>query len=359
MKLKALLLGSAAAMFAVSGANAADAVVAEPEAVEYVRVCDAYGSGFFFIPGTETCLRISGEVRVDYHYTDDDRNGLTSIGSWQTRARLNFDARNETDYGTLRSRIRLEGGSGDARGDNNVDIDRAMIILGGLRMGFDDSFFTTNTGYGHPSNNDGFYSFDEAVMLDYTYSANGFSATIGVQDSVGTGFAAGNGSENPDIYAGLSYSASWGRLSGSIISDGFSDDIAWKVAASITVIDGVTFHGWYAGDDGSTRFVTGYVNSGVEAEWGVDVNFQATDSLSVYAGYSAYDGNVAGVGTGALTALGAGAGANLEGHRIVVGAVWSPVPGLSVRPEAAFGEHTYGVTDYDYTQFSLQVVRSF
>ncbi len=53
MNIKSLLIGSAAALVAVSGARAADAVVAEPEAVEYVRVCDAYGAGYFYIPGTE------------------------------------------------------------------------------------------------------------------------------------------------------------------------------------------------------------------------------------------------------------------------------------------------------------------
>jgi Porin subfamily len=42
-------------VFAVPG----DAV-AEP--VDYVRVCDTYGTGFFYIPGTETCLKISGRV---------------------------------------------------------------------------------------------------------------------------------------------------------------------------------------------------------------------------------------------------------------------------------------------------------
>ena len=63
MNIKSLLLGSAAALVAVSGARAADAVMApEPEPVEYVRVCDAYGAGFFYIPGTETCLAISGYV---------------------------------------------------------------------------------------------------------------------------------------------------------------------------------------------------------------------------------------------------------------------------------------------------------
>ena len=73
MNIKSLLLGSAAAMVAVSGAQAADAVVVEPEPVEYVRVCDAYGSGFFYIPGTETCIRFSGFLRSSYEKTVVDR----------------------------------------------------------------------------------------------------------------------------------------------------------------------------------------------------------------------------------------------------------------------------------------------
>ena len=61
MNIKSLLLGSAAALVAVSGARAADAVVvAEPEPAEYVRICDVYGAGYYYIPGTETCLKISG-----------------------------------------------------------------------------------------------------------------------------------------------------------------------------------------------------------------------------------------------------------------------------------------------------------
>ncbi|RUY50657.1 porin, partial [Mesorhizobium sp. M7A.F.Ca.CA.001.06.1.1] len=53
MNIKSLLLGSAAALIAVSGARAADAVVvAEPEPAEYVKICDVYGAGYFYIPGT-------------------------------------------------------------------------------------------------------------------------------------------------------------------------------------------------------------------------------------------------------------------------------------------------------------------
>src|SRR5262245_11911947 len=119
MNIKSLLLGSAAALVAVSGARAADAVVvAEPEPVEYVRVCDVYGAGFYYIPGTETCLKIGGYVRYDIGV--GDINGLTSVDkkdyldshgqtiddndTYFKRARvaLRVDARSETELGTLR-----------------------------------------------------------------------------------------------------------------------------------------------------------------------------------------------------------------------------------------------------------------
>src|ERR671924_525984 len=66
MNIKSLLLGSAAALVAGSGARAADAVVApEPHPVEYVRICDMYGAGYYYIPGTEICLKFGGYVRYD------------------------------------------------------------------------------------------------------------------------------------------------------------------------------------------------------------------------------------------------------------------------------------------------------
>ena len=99
MKTKSLLLGSAAALFAVTGARAADAVIIpEPEAVEYVRVCDAYGTGYFYIPGTETCMRISGYVRVDIGFGDmrgadyDDQDGSDNdTYNFRSRATVNVD----------------------------------------------------------------------------------------------------------------------------------------------------------------------------------------------------------------------------------------------------------------------------
>ena len=61
---KSLILGSAAGLLAMSGAQAADLPV-KAKAVEYVRICSLYGAGFFYIPGTDTCIKLGGYLRID------------------------------------------------------------------------------------------------------------------------------------------------------------------------------------------------------------------------------------------------------------------------------------------------------
>lgn len=333
MKLKSLLLGSAAAMMAVSGvatANAADAVfAAEPEPMEYVKVCDTYGKGFFYIPGTETCLKFSGYVRSEFIWTDNGAGGETT--DWRYRGRLNIDARNETDWGTLRSQLRIQG---DGRGgaDANAVIDRALISLGGLRLGYSDTYFTTHHGYGWQyAANDGYYDYDQAVFLDYTFAANGFSATVGVQDSTSVA-AVATGSDTYDPYAGAAYAGSWGRVAGSIIYDSSADELAYKASIDIKAIENLGIHAWYSADNGGTRYVTGYVAPGVEWQWGVDLAYTVNSQFTVWAGYT--DADFVDAGT------------------FAVGAHWNPVSGLSIRPEALFGEG-------GMTQVRLRVVRSF
>src|SRR5882672_1768879 len=64
---KSLILGSAAGLLAMSGAQAADLPV-KAKAVEYVKICSLYGAGFWFVPGTDTCVKIGGYLRVDSTY---------------------------------------------------------------------------------------------------------------------------------------------------------------------------------------------------------------------------------------------------------------------------------------------------
>ena len=111
MNIKSLLLGSAAALVAVTGARAADAVViAEPEPVEYVRVCDTYGTGFYYIPGTEICIKIGGYVRYDIGAGDlfgEVSDTLDDTYYKRGRFALRVDARTETELGTLQGRAQI------------------------------------------------------------------------------------------------------------------------------------------------------------------------------------------------------------------------------------------------------------
>ena len=64
---KALLLGTAAGLVAVAGAQAADMPV-KAAPVQYVKICSLYGDGFYYIPGTDTCLKLGGYLRVQAEY---------------------------------------------------------------------------------------------------------------------------------------------------------------------------------------------------------------------------------------------------------------------------------------------------
>ena len=71
---RTLILGSAAGLIAISGAQAADLPV-KAKAVEYVRICSLYGAGFYYIPGTDTCIKLGGYLRADVTF-----NGASTAG---------------------------------------------------------------------------------------------------------------------------------------------------------------------------------------------------------------------------------------------------------------------------------------
>ena len=63
------LLGSAAVIMAVVGAQAADLPSKKAAPATYVKICDAYGAGFYTLPGTDTCVKLGGYFRGEYQYT--------------------------------------------------------------------------------------------------------------------------------------------------------------------------------------------------------------------------------------------------------------------------------------------------
>jgi hypothetical protein len=213
MNIKSLLLGSAAALVAVSGARAADAVVApEPEPVEYVRVCDVYGTSFYYIPGTEICLKVGGYLRYDIGFGDLFGDvGDLGDQTYHKRARfqLRMDARTETELGTLRGYVAYDfdwtttsAGFNDVNGvtvfdathdaENQTGVEHAYVELGGFRIGVTDSLFVTETGYASDVVNDGLIRYGPFTthQIAYTYDfGNGFSLSGAVEegDDLGAG----------------------------------------------------------------------------------------------------------------------------------------------------------------------------
>ncbi|AQT46918.1 porin [Bartonella choladocola] len=274
MNIKSLLLGSAAALIAVSGARAADVVVAEPEPVEYVRVCDAYGEGYFYIPGTETCMRISGYVRADIKggdYVGARKRGQIDRDTyaWRTRATLRFHTASETELGTLRTFIELRsqwdrGAEYDGKDADSASgqLRFAFIELGGIRVGLDESIFNHWTGYfGNVINDDILtpMAYTRTNVISYTFNAgNGFSAILGVEqgnddaDKYGYRYShLDNGDINfkryklsskiddytPNVVGGLKFVQGWGGVSVVGAYDAYYEEWAAKARLDLNVTD--------------------------------------------------------------------------------------------------------------------------
>ena len=236
MNIKSLLLGSAAALVAVSGARAADAVMAEPEAVEYVRVCDAYGAGYFYIPGTETCLKIGGRVRYIIEFNNGDKGWRKTVN-----AMLNVTAKADTELGTLTSYIEIGASnkSGISNGlvftdqntngvvdpgelalDNVLTVDAAYILLGGLKMGWHDTLYDGGLdGEGFNGGGAGIH------QIGYTFSgSSGFSAAVSLEEETN------NFNYVPNIVGKVSFTQGWGGVDAWVAYDDV--DVAGALAGS-------------------------------------------------------------------------------------------------------------------------------
>jgi hypothetical protein len=225
---KSLLLGSAAGLLAMGGAQAADLPV-KAKAVEYVRICSLYGAGFFYIPGTDTCIKLGGYFRADLtvHGGFSDQPfwngdpGLQDryVNQYNEYARmaLTVDTRTATEYGVVRTFGQLDMNYGNIGSTSSINIGSSIdpAGLGGQVLG------VTNTGavypeylflqfagftfgksasayatpwHGFPGNNTAFLvgGYDTVVGVNnvqYTWQFGaGVSATFGIDDTGPAGF---------------------------------------------------------------------------------------------------------------------------------------------------------------------------
>ena len=195
---RSLLLGSAAGLVAVAGAQAADLPV-KAKPVEYVKICSLYGVGFYYIPGTDMCIKIGGWVRAEAAwgtngssvatFNSDLNNRSTNNDWWRVRGYITADARNQTEYGTVRSYIAI-GVSTNTLGSNDnaanqFDANRAFIQWAGFTFGRAQSFFdfysapaTSYFGW-FPSSDTG--DPGKEVMAYTAQFGNGFSASLSAE----------------------------------------------------------------------------------------------------------------------------------------------------------------------------------
>ena len=155
---KSLLLGTAAGLFAVAGAQAADMPV-KAKPVLYVKICSLYGDGFYYIPGTDICLKLGGYVRSQHYYNYgnnatntpffgtnvlDTRIGPQTSWTHRVRALISVDTRQQTEYGTLRTYFTV-GHTSDfsaiAASAQVIYANRGFIQFAGFTLGLASSFF--------------------------------------------------------------------------------------------------------------------------------------------------------------------------------------------------------------------------
>src|SRR5205809_2265449 len=213
---RTLILSSAAGLMALSGAQAADLPV-KAKAVEYVRICSLYGAGFFYIPGTDTCIRLGGYLRVDTTFDGGhhgapawngdlgQKNRYRDYFVSRSRLALTVDTRTATEYGVVRTFGQgdfqfnnIGGGSANptlafssnslsTAGGGYVAVEYLFIQFAGFTFGKSASAYAT-PWHGYPGNNSSFLLGGNDTVtgvnnIQYTAQfGNGVSASIGLDD---------------------------------------------------------------------------------------------------------------------------------------------------------------------------------
>ncbi|MBN9024926.1 MAG: porin [Rhizobiales bacterium] len=232
MNFKSLLLGSAAAIVLAGGAQAADLTVAEP--VDYVKVCDAFGAGFFYSPGTDTCIKVGGYVEFGTSFGDTDFGRFnagydnSNWGNFYTEVSIQLTASSVTEYGNLTGFIDMRAKTANKSGENgtyadlvnestnSAYVDSAYLELGPIKAGYFTSLFDFGRGY----DDTGMFGSDSTTdHIQLTYAVNGFGLALSVEDNRDRGALGygeytynGNtyegGNDNvPDIIGAVTYSS--------------------------------------------------------------------------------------------------------------------------------------------------------
>jgi hypothetical protein len=290
MKLKTLFLGSAAVLAVGGVAQAADFKQVEP--IAYVKICDAFGTGYWYIPGTDTCIRIQGHVLTDVNiHTNEDVGGSHSA-TWDItgEGQIGITVKTMTEHGDLTGFVRWTGSSDNSDSDQFVtEMDRMWFQLGKFKAGYDNSIYNTKGAFVGNSYNAN--DTQDEFSLNWTMGGYGFSLAVSdPRDRWGS-----NLPDNywaPDFLASATVRGAWG--------DG-------KIAVGVTEA-GV---GWVWGVQGGVTLKADAISNGDQ--------FVINGGIGSGACY-VDDGNCTGVNdVGGTTAI---SWAALAGFRHIINSMW-------------------------------------
>ena len=165
-----------------------------------MKICSLYGVGFYYIPGTDMCLKVGGWVRAEYAwgsngsfawgpYNGNANDRRTNNSVMRARGYITADARSQTEYGTVRGYLAVGLSTNDVgfnTGANTFSSNRAFIQWAGFTFGLAQSFFdfysvpATSYWGAFPASDTG-----DPGWVTFGYTAqfgNGFSATIAAEE---------------------------------------------------------------------------------------------------------------------------------------------------------------------------------
>jgi len=238
---------AAGSLVVLSEAAAGDFPV-KPLPSAYLKTCTLV-DGFYYIPGTDTCIRTSGYVRTDFGWnannvqvpqtTATGGSQDRTVSSFQTRHRavLQTDTRTSTEFGTLRAVTRFYLSNQDQ--SETFGATRAFIQWAGFTIGraqssayiygFSESWqHITQQQNQPPSGEGGVNQISYALELGngWTLSAGADErqikpianladgATLKINSEPVNSYA---GQRRPDVHVDLKTNQPWGRINTSLI----------------------------------------------------------------------------------------------------------------------------------------------
>jgi hypothetical protein len=287
-----------------------------------VRICSLYGAGFFYIPGTDTCIKLGGYLRVDTTFNGGiydqpawsgdigQQNRYRDYFSSRSRMALTVDTRTATEYGVVRTfgqgdfqfstlgsntfnptsinQTSPVGGAQllDTAGSGYVAVEMVFLQFAGFTFGKSASAYSTPWhGFPGNQNSSNLLGGNDTVTgvnnIQYTAQfGNGVSGTIGLDDPtvfnrtnvanltlpLTSTFGIANayaGTHAPDVVGNIRVDQAWGLFQFSAA--------AHEVNASYNVLNTVPAPAGATGLAGAAPTALSEISGHPDTKWGGSV----------------------------------------------------------------------------------------